>query len=444
MFEYPNDLSVLQNKDRKKPKMNMEIGTESKPRLFYGWWIVLAGFFVVAYGAGATSYVTRTDFLFKELGSVASKTAIAVATFSIGMAVTSLVIGPLIDRFGPRKLMLVGIPVASISLLGLGIANSPLYILMGVFAIGVSAGFLLPVQTAAANWFRKKRSLALAIICAAPVVVGPIANQIEDQITGQFGSQSTLFGLGVVTLVIGMPLALVIRHKPEQYGHVPDGGMLIVKEIVRSENKDTPLVEVDFSLNQAIRTKAFWILAIAISLIGGFRILINNHRVIYLLEQGFDRKITAGFSELAALMGLAGILLFGFLGDKFPKRYLLAIAVAIQSLSIVILMTAGSVPQLYLYMFISGFGSGTVPLILAIRADYFGRMAFATITVVMGLFSGIISVGFPVFGGWVLDITGSHPVFFLLSMLIGFIAAAMFFFAKPPESPQKVSAEIES
>jgi len=413
--------------------MNMEIGTERKPRLFYGWWIVLAGFFVVAYGTGATGYVTRTDFLIKELGSVASKTAIALAIFSVGMTVTSLVIGPLIDKFGPRKLMLVGIPVASIALMGLGFANSSLYIPLGVFAIGMSAGFLLPVQTATANWFMKRRSIALAIICAGPALVGPIVRLLEDQITGQFGSQNTLLGLGVVMLIVGIPLALVIRHNPEQYGYVPDGGIPTGKETAQPDNNDTHLVEVNFSLRQALKTKAFWILVIAIGLAGGSRILINNHRMIFLIEQGFDRKITANFSELTALMGLAGILLFGFLGDKFPKRHLLAIAVTIQSLSIVILMTAGSVPQLYLYMFISGFGSGTVPLILAIRADYFGRKSFATITVVMGLFSGIISVGFPSFGGWVLYITESNPVFFLLSMLIGFIAAVMFFFAKPPE-----------
>jgi MFS family permease len=130
------------------------------------------------------------------------------------MAIASLAAGPLIDKFGPRKLMLVGIPVASIALLGLGFANSLLYMLLGVFAIGMSAGFLLPVQTATANWFMKKRSIALAIICAAPALVGPIARLIEDPITSRFGSQSTLLGLGVVMLVIGMPLALVIRHKP--------------------------------------------------------------------------------------------------------------------------------------------------------------------------------------------------------------------------------------
>jgi len=424
--------------------MNMEIGTERKPRLFYGWWIVLAGFFVVAYGIGAAGYVTRTDFVIQELGSVASETAIALAIFSVGMTATSLAIGPLIDKFGPRKLMLVGIPVASIALLGSGFANSALYALLGVFAIGMSAGFLLPVQTATANWFMKRRSIALAIICTAPALVGPIVKLLEDQITGQLGSQSTLLGLGVVMLIVGIPLALVIRHKPEQHGHVPDGGTPTVKETSQPESNDTHLVEVNYSLHQAIRTKPFWMLVIAMGLLGGFRILIDNHSMIYLLEQGFDRKITANFSEQAALMGLAGILLFGFLGDKFPKRYLLAIAVAIQSLSIVILMTAGSIPQLYLYMFISGFGAGTVPLILAIRADYFGRKAFATIAVVMGFFSGIIFVGFPAFSGWVLDTTGSNPVFFLLWMLIGFIAAVLFFFAKPPESQQKVSAEIES
>jgi len=423
--------------------MNMEIGTEGKPCLFYGWWIVLAGFLVVAYGTVATGYVTRTNFLFKELG-FASKTAIALTIFSGGMAIASWATGPLIDKFGPRKLMLVGIPVASIALLGLGFADSPPYLLLGVFAVGMSAGFLLPVQTATANWFIKKRSIALAIICAAPAAVGPIAKLIEDQSTGQFGSQSTLFGLGVVMLVIGIPLALVIRHKPEQHGPMPDSVLPIFKETVQFEKMASPSVAVDYSLGQAIRTKAFWILVIAISLVSGFSILISSHRMTYLLEQGFDRKITANFSELTAPMGLAGILLFGFLGDKFPKRYLLAIAVAIKSLSIVILMTAGSIPQLYLYMIISGFGSGTVPLILAIRADYFGPKSFATITVVMGLFSGIISVGFPALRGWILDTTGSNPIFFLLSMFIGFTAAVMFIFAKPPESRQKVSAEIES
>jgi MFS family permease len=217
--------------------MNMEIGTEKKPRLFYGWWIVLAGFFVVAYGTGATGYVTRMDVLFRELGSVASNPAIALIIFSGGMAIAPLATGPLIDKFVPRKVMLVGIPVASIALLGPGFANSPLYIFLGVFAIGMSAGFLLPVQTATANWFMKKRSIALAIICAAPALVGPIAKLIEDQITSQFGSRSTLLGLGVVMLVIGIPLALVIRHKPEQHGHVPDGGMPIFKETVQFEKK---------------------------------------------------------------------------------------------------------------------------------------------------------------------------------------------------------------
>jgi hypothetical protein len=78
--------------------MNLESGTVKKPRLFYGWWIVLAGFFVVAYGTCATVYVTSAGFLFKEMGNVAGKATITLMIFSGGMAIASLATGPLIDN----------------------------------------------------------------------------------------------------------------------------------------------------------------------------------------------------------------------------------------------------------------------------------------------------------------------------------------------------------
>jgi len=423
--------------------MNMGVGTGRKPRLFYGWWIVLAGFVAVACGTGSQYFTISQLFVLGEkLDSTTNQTVGAMGIFSGAGLILLLAIGPLIDRFGPRKLMLIGIPVASSSFIALGFVNSlfTLYILLGTLAIGISAAFNLPVQTATANWFIKRRSIALAAICAAPVLGGLIVNLLGIQITDLFDIQGAFLGLGIVILLIGIPLALVIRHRPEQHGYVPDGKSPIIKETVQPAiEKDTHLVEVNFSLRQALRTKAFWLLTIAIGLATGAGIMANSFRDISLFEE-FDSTTT---TNIFALAGLVGIFLFGFLGDKFPKRYLLSIAIALQSMSAVI-MTARNTPQLYLYMLVYGFGSGIVPLILAIRADYFGRKAFATITAVMGFASGIISASFPIFGGLILDITGSYQTFFLLSMLIGFIAAVMFFFAKPPESPQQVSTAIES
>jgi len=427
--------------------MNMGVGTGTKSRFFYGWWIVLAGFVAVAFGIGSQNYMSMWVPSFsRDLGGTVSQSVMGMTIFFIVGIIALLAIGPLIDRFGPRKLMLIGIPVTSIGFIALGFVSSyfTLYILLGMLAIGMGAAFNLPVQTAMANWFIKRRSIALAIMCAAPVLGGLIVNLLGNQITDLFDLQSVFLGLGVVMLVIGIPLALVIRHRPEQHGYLPDGRSPVIEETSQPVIERTNLTaEVNFTLRQALRTRAFWMLTIAMGLVTcmGY---ITGFRSLYLIEQGFDIRTDTNILELAPLIGLVWMLLFGFLGDKFPKRYLLALVIALQSISVVILMTAGGIAQLYLYTIIYSFGSGIVPLILAIRADYFGRKSFATITVVMGFFSGIISVGFPSFGGWILDITGSYQAFFLLSMLVGFIAAALFFFARPPEPPRQALAEAES
>ncbi len=413
--------------------MSIGIGTESKTRLFYGWWIVVAGFLVIAYGTGASGYLTRN--LFPLIGTNLTKVPTALSIYTGVMAITSLAIGPLIDRLGPRKLMLIGVLAASGALLWLSFANSLLYIFLGILAIGMSAGFSLPVQTATANWFMKRRATALAVVCAASAVGGPVVNWFGTQTTHQFSLQNTLLGLGVAMLAICIPLAFVIKHKPEQHGYMPDGMVPTIKETIQPIiKKETHFVEVNFSLRQALRTKAFWIVVVAISLASSSGILVESRRSIYMLEQGLHYKI-ANFSEISSLMGLIWILPFGFLGDKFSKRHLLAIAIALQSISVAILINVGNLTQLYLYMLVHGFGSGIAPLILALRADYFGRKAFATITVVMGFIGGIVSAGFVFLNQAMLGLAGNNQAVFLLSMLIGFVAAVMVIFAKPPELP---------
>ncbi len=99
------------------------------------------------------------------------------------------------------------------------------------------------------------------------------------------------------------------------------------------------------------------------------------------------------------------------------------------------LINVGNPTQLYLYMLVYSCGSGIAPLILAMRADYFGRKAFATITVVMGFINGILSAGFVFVNQAILGPAGNNQAVFLLSILIGIVAAATVIFAKPPELP---------
>ena len=400
----------------------------------------------------ARDYITsQLPDLAKGLGATLGQAGMTLSILGFVGSIALFAIGPLIDRFGPKKLMLIGIPVASASFIGLSFTKSLLilYILGGMLGIGMSVGFLLPAQTATANWFMRRRAIALAVICAASVLGGAITTLIGEQIADQLGWQGTSLGLGAVMLVIGIPLALVIRQRPEQYGYLPDGQLPATKETSKPViEKDNRVAEANFTLRQALRTRTFWMLVIAMALASGVGAMTTSWWMPFLTSQGFSHTAITNVFDIAPLMGLAGILLFGYLGDMFPKRYLLAIAMALQNASVIILMTAGSITQIYLYTLVYGLGSGTVPLILAIRADYFGRRAFATITVVMMFISGIIgmpvSAGLSLLAGWIFDITGSYQSAFLLSMLIGFIPASVFFFARPPEPLRGVSALTES
>jgi MFS family permease len=153
-------------------------------------------------------------------------------------------------------------------------------------------------------------------------------------------------------------------------------------------------------------------------------------------NQILTREAASGLSDFSSIMGLSGILIFGYLGDLLSKRHLLALALAIQSDSVLILLTADAAIQVYFFLLVFSLGSGMIPLALAIRADYFGRKAFATITVAMTLISGAIAGAMPGAYGFLVSQTygGSGQLSVALLMLFGFIPAALFVFAKPPNS----------
>lgn len=334
--------------------------------------------------------------------------------------------------------MFIGIPMASVGFLGLGFINNPftLYVFGSLVGIGLSAGFLLPVQTATANWFVRRRSIALAIVSAAAVLGGPLMAPVGQIIANQFAWRGAFLGLGLVMLVVGVSLALIIRHRPEEYGYFPNGKLPVAGEGggTITEQGDR-IQEISLTLREALKTRAFCLLSVAAGLGSEVAVMTMTYAEYYAANQDTLETASRVF-DVSRLMGLAGILIFGYLGDLFSKRHLLALAVAIQSASVLILLTAGNTVQVYVYLLVFGLGSGIIPLVLAIRADYFGRQAFATITVATMLVSGAImaplSVILGFLGVWTYDPTGGHPLNFLLLMLIGFIPAALFLFAKPP------------
>ena len=298
-------------------------------------------------------------------------------------------------------------------------------------------GFYLPVVVAAANWFINRRSIALGIVSAAVTVGGFAFSSIGGLLSDGLGRQGVFLTLGGASLLVGVPLAFVMRHRPEQYGYLPDGRLLATKGSAGAEVEQKDIQkETDFSFRQVLKTRVFWMLAAAVALSMQMPSTVLAARLHYLRDLGPD---TTAVALDGRLVGVAVMLLFGYLGDKFSKRHLLAIVVALQVTSLIFLVAPASAALFHAYNLIGMVGSGITPLALAIRADYFGRRSFATVTVMAGIAGVIIgiplSIGLTPLSIWIVDTRGDLLLSTILTIVVGIISAGLFLLAKPPKHP---------
>ena len=197
-------------------------------RVFYGWWIVLACWAVTLYGGGAFFFGFSAFFkpISEEFGWSRALTAGAISLSQAEGFIEGPIVGPLVDRFGPRKLMLLGICMVTVGFLALSMVNTLafFYFVYVVFlAIGFNTGFFVAAQAAVANWFIKKRSRALGLLSTANGFGGAIMAPLVAWLILSFGWRVASVWIGLGMFTIGIPLALVVRHRPEQYGYLPDG-----------------------------------------------------------------------------------------------------------------------------------------------------------------------------------------------------------------------------
>lgn len=426
---------------------------KKRTNIFYGWWILVAGIIVNTYGSGSYQYGFGVFFkpISEEFGWTRAATSAAFSMSSLEGGLEGPVIGPLIDRFGPRKLMIIGITLLSLGLILLSQINSLLtfylvYVL--VVAIGFNTGFHWAAQTAIANWFHRKLTVAMGLLSSAQGLGGAIMAPSLGWLLAQFGWRSSLILVGVTMFLICMPLAFLIKHRPEEHGCLPDGD---TETPATAEDPKTPklkgnssLVEDYFTVWEAMRTTVWWQLTLGFALRGLSVGAVLVHQVPFLIDQGFDPQVAAYTLGLLAFMSLPGRIIFGFLGDMFPKRYLLSLNYVFQGAGLLLLLRAQTIEEVYLFTFLYGLGWGSAPLMMSIRGEYFGRRYYGTISGFNQAFVMIGHVAGPVFAGWVFDVTQSYQLAFVIFAVALFAGAVILFFAKPPRPPRRgVAATCE-
>ncbi len=427
-------------------------------RIFYGWWIVTAGVILAmlqgtfyVYGFGVF-YVP----LLKELGTTRAALGGVIGLSRIEGGLIAPIAGWLVDRYGPRRLLFLGLFIMGLGFLIFSRITA-LWMLYATFffmTTGSSIGGGRPVTVAIANWFIRKRSRAMGIVFTGFGLGGTMGWALAWLIQTYGWRTSAVVG-GLLFWAIGFPLAWLVRHRPEQMGLLPDGAppeagknaTVTAEEGVgrrpEAAQAQVPL-DVEFTPRQAISTRAFWMLAIAYGTWSTVVTVTTIYQIPFLREELKVSLVTAAAVASAfSLASLPGRLIFGWLGDILNLRLLLMGTVLLQGLGLVVLSLIPNLgwAPLYIILLAPAYG-GSIPLRSAIVARFYGGRNFGTISGLLQLVDLPGAVLGPIFVGWVFDTYGSYrPGFQVIAalMVVGLIALL---FARPPRVP--VRTEVPS
>jgi MFS family permease len=427
---------------------------KDRPRrkgIFYGWWIVIASAILFFFGGGTFYYGFSVFFnpIRETFGWSATVTSVAFTLRGLETGVLGPVAGLLVDRVGPRKLMVSGWVIVGLGFLLMSRIDSlwAFYATFVVAAVGMSFGAGVVINTAVANWFTKKRSRALAITFIGPGASGLLAPLFVFSIS-QIGWSTTLTITGIALLVIGIPLSLLFRDKPGRYGYLPDGEIRAPipqtagEPNLRSLNKivepDSASSVTDFTAKAALRTRAFWLLSSSFFFQQMGTSAVVVHIVAYLESVKVPTTIAAIAVTGMTLCSLIGRIGFGFLGDFTNKRYLITLSLVLQTIGLFLfsLIVADRVWLLILFLLTFGPGFGApIPLRSAMQADYFGTRSFGTIMGLMSLIGTIGGLASPIIAGWIFDTTGSYQFAWWLFTIVTIPAVPLMLLARPPKAP---------
>jgi sugar phosphate permease len=421
----------------------LRIGTlvASRAGFFVGWWVVFASAVIVFLTGGTFFYGFSALFdpIVREFGW--SRAAISFA-FSLRIEVGGIaapVVGFMVDRVGSRRLMVIGVATVALGFFLLS-RTQTLWAFYGsvvVIAIGMSAAAGPVGMVAVAYWFRRRRGRALAFLAMGTGASG-IMVVVLAWLIATFDWRNALLIIAAAQLAVCLPLALSIHNRPEDIGLHPDGE----PPGAGGEDKATvapTLAEPEgLTVRQALRSPAFWRLALALSLgnLGAMAIIV--HQIPFFTG-------SVGLSESAAAASVAGMTLvnvggrfgLGYVADFIDKRFVMASAYAMLALAVLLFATVYEPWQIFLALPLFGLGwGGVIPVRPALQAEVFGLRAFGA---VQGLVYTIATLGGltgPVFAGWMYDQTGSYRLAFVILGAAAFLATPLVATLRRPGQPR--------
>ncbi|MBI4300030.1 MAG: MFS transporter [Chloroflexi bacterium] len=421
-----------------------------RSKLFYGWWIVLAAS-IYSFYIGGTYFYTFTVFFDPIKDSLAATTTAMSLAFMLQRlegGIAAPISGYLFDRIGPRKLMVSGTVLSALGFMLMSRAYSlpVFYASYVLIAFGFSFGVGGVTQSTIANWFVRLRGRALAGQMVGFALSGSLA-PVMVVLINVLGWRTTVLASGIGLLIVGLPASLVMVHRPEDKGLLPDGDKPEAQAPGTDQNQDEKVGsnaykrEVDFTVKQAVMTSAFWAMALGFTL-GNFGMsALMVFETPALKEAGVSRNVAAIIITAITLTSLVGRYGFGWMADVYSKRGAAVAAIGLQAVGVLVFGLISSdrlwLIPIFLLFYGPGYG-GSIVTRPAMQGDYFGRKSFGTIQGLLFMVGTFAGMAGPVIAGWIFDTTDSYRLAFLIFSGFGLAGMIMvFLLGKRPRLPER-------
>lgn len=401
--------------------------------LFFGWIIVGAGTLNSALLLGLVFYGFGGFMkpLTQELGWPATVVALGFSLQRLESGVFAPLAGALIDRFGARRVGLLGTTIygAAFVLFAHVEAQWEFLVVSGLIALGQSLCTLANFTTVLMSWFHRLRARAVSFTMAGTgagaLLVAPLT-----WIMAEIGWRGALLGLGIAIWVVGFTTTATLRARPQPYGWAPDGDPLRAPPLHLADSSGPqPAAGLGLGAAEATRTPAFWLLFLATLLFSFSNLGWIVLQFPALEEKGFSTQVTGQAVAAYGFASIAARLAMGWVGDRLGRGRLFAASFLFQGIGLGIFAFADSVATLLPYYAFYGVGHAAYVITSqTVVADYFGMHRFATIRGILGVAGATGGAIAPVLGAWLFELQGSYvPVFtgFALASALGLPAALL-------------------
>lgn len=422
--------------------------TDTSPRFFYGWVMVLIAGVKGSFNVGSAVFATSIFLVPMQDDLGWSRTLIfgGLMVRTLGGGLLSPLVGPIGDHpWAPRVALPIGSVIFGVSFMLVKWADTPLeYYLAygGLGAIGLALTSNPIMEGVVLKWFVKRRASAItwmSIGAPAGVMIFP---PVLAVLISAVGWRDAWLWMGIGTIAVMLPLSLLVRTSPESVGLLPDGDMSEDVTPDSSARSSAIINERSFTRSEALHSKSFWLLSLALVLavigLPGYQ----AHWVPYFEDIDFTRGMAATALTVFGMFSIAARLVWGYLSERHDIRSLMVIQAVLAALGIVFILTVQNNFMLFAWAVYQGL---TLAVFFQLQAllvvNTFGRAHIGAIRGVMFPFITLGSASGPMIIGALRDWLGSYNIPFMMVIITWLLAGLVVYIAKPPKpdpSPESI------